>query len=92
MRAITQSVQFSLDYFLIVRALPDPIRGLLNANWLETCGADLEIADTNIPCAENMVLVVALCFPIALVTVFDTGILYQVAVFLYGCTNGATRC
>jgi hypothetical protein len=29
-----------------------------------------------------------LCFPVFLVVCFDTGILYQVAVFLYGCTNG----
>ena len=29
-----------------------------------------------------------LCFPVFLVILFDTGILYQVAVFLYGCTNG----
>lgn len=35
-----------------------------------------------------MILVVALCFPIFLVTVFDTGILYQVAVFVYGALNG----
>ena len=81
-------VQFTLDFFLILKALPDPIRGLLRANWLNTCGPDAEIGNTNIPCVENMVLVVALCFPVFLVTVFDTGILYQVAVFLYGCTNG----
>lgn len=31
---------------------------------------------------------VALCFPIFLVTVFDTGILYQIGVFVYGCSNG----
>jgi hypothetical protein len=81
-------VQGLLDYFLILRALPSPIRGLLKANWLETCGEDSRIGETKIPCVENMVLVVALCFPVFLVTVFDTGILYQVAVFLYGCTNG----
>lgn len=81
-------MQALLDYLLILRALPKPIRGLLRANWLETCGNDSRIANTKIPCVENMVLVVALCFPVFLVTVFDTGILYQVAVFLYGCSNG----
>ena len=56
--SLSFAVQFALDYFLIIRALPDPIRGLLNASWLETCDADLEIGNTGIPCVENMVLVV----------------------------------
>jgi hypothetical protein len=50
-------VQFCLDYYLILKALPDPIRGLLRVRWLGSCGADGVIADTSIPCAENMVLV-----------------------------------
>lgn len=50
-----------LDYFLILRTLPEPIRGLLNASWLETCDADLEIGNKGIPCVENMVLVVRTC-------------------------------
>jgi hypothetical protein len=64
----TTRMQFCLDFFLILKALPDPIRGLLKTNWLGTCGADRVIANTNIPCAENMVLVGAalsvlfLCF------------------------------
>ena len=81
-------MQFSLDFFLIMKALPDPIRGLLTSNWLNTCGSDQVIGSTDIPCIENMVLVIALCFPVFLVTIFDTGILYQVAIFLYGCLNG----
>lgn len=80
------ALQFSVDFFIIIGALPDPIRGLLRRRWLRTCDGD--IGDTNIPCAENMVLVAALCFPIFLVTLFDTGIFYQVAVFIYGCLNG----
>jgi hypothetical protein len=53
-----------------------------------TCGSDLTIAKSKIPCVENMVLVAALCIPIFLIIMFDTGILYQVGVFVYGCTNG----
>lgn len=33
-------------------------------------------------------LVAALCIPVFLVVQFDTGILYQVGVFAYGCING----
>ena len=57
-------------------------------NWLGTCGDDLVIGSSNVPCIENMVLVGALCLPIFLVVQFDTGLLYQVVVFAYGCTNG----
>jgi hypothetical protein len=57
-------------------------------NWLGTCGKDLRISDSDVPCVENMILVAALCVPVFLVTVFDTGILFQVGVFLYGCANG----
>lgn len=57
-------------------------------NWLGTCGDDLVIRSSNVPCIENMVLVGALCLPIFLVVQFDTGLLYQVIVFAYGCTNG----
>jgi hypothetical protein len=37
---------------------------------------------------ENLILVGALCLPIFLVVQFDTGIMYQVVVFAYGCMNG----
>lgn len=40
---------------------------------------------------ENMVLVLALCFPVFMVVLFDTGILYQVGVFVFGCTDGLTK-
>lgn len=86
-------MQFLVDFFLIIRQLPKPIRGLRNQAWLDSCSASEDsdfnsYGDTNIPCAENIVLIIALCFPVFLVVQFDTGIFYQVAVFFYGCLNG----
>lgn len=69
--------QGALDFFLVLSGLPDVIRGLLKQDWLGTCGADLQIASSNVPCVENLVLVAALLLPIFLVVLFDTGILYQ---------------
>lgn len=43
------------------------------------------------PCIENMVLVLALCFPVFMVVLFDTGILYQVGVFVFGCSDGLVK-
>lgn len=57
-------------------------------DWLGTCGNDLLIGDSGIPCVENLILVGALCLPVFLVVLFDTGIMYQVVVFAYGCMNG----
>jgi hypothetical protein len=88
-------LQFGVDYWLIIRQLPKPIRALRNQEWLWTCSgegdSDLPYSaypNTNIPCAQNIVLIAALCFPVFLVVQFDTGIFYQVGVFLYGCMNG----
>lgn len=89
-------LQFGVDFWLIIRQLPKPIRALRGQEWFQTCGADTadpddlfrSYGDTNIPCVENIVLIGALCFPVFLVVQFDTGIFYQVGVFVYGCLNG----
>lgn len=90
------ALQFLVDFLLIIRQLPKPIRGLRNqplGEWFDSCsdsasGDYKTYGDTAIPCAGNMVLIIALCFPVFLVVQFDTGIFYQVAVFFYGCING----
>eukprot|EP00892_Ulva_mutabilis_P001697 jgi/Ulvmu1/11528/UM078_0017.1 len=80
-----------VDYLLVIRQLPAPIKGLLQQNWLGTCGDDLVIGGSDVPCVENMLLVLALCFPVFMVVLFDTGILYQVGVFVFGCTDGLIK-
>lgn len=80
-------MQFPFDYFLMIKPLAKPIKALLEEGWLSIDEGNIK--GTSIPYPDgDWILVGALALPALIMVMVDTGVFYQLAVFVFGCSNG----
>ena len=80
----------AFDYFFVIRNLAGPINNLLKVGYLSS--GDGEFSGSSLPYPDaDCILVFAICLLALLIVIVDTGVFYQVGVFVYGCGNGLLR-